>query len=133
MEPESESGLEDSGRSSQDLFTGQICEKLVTAYFTHVHPWIPMIHEGTFRRKLHQSNRQRPPLILLHAMVFGALRLLDTKEAALQSRCVQYEVERSRRFVILEATDNLSVENLQALVITAFTDVGQTHPSQTIC
>jgi hypothetical protein len=130
---EAESRLEDHGTSSSDILTGKVFEKLVTAYFNHVHPWIPMIHEATFRQKLHQSRGQRPPLILLHAMVVGALRLLDAKEAALQIHCVQQEVERSRRLVILKAADSLSVENLQALIITAFTDVGQTHSSQKIC
>lgn len=130
---EVESRLEDHGPGSSDILTGKVFETLVTAYFSHVHHWIPMIHEATFRLKLHQSNGMQPPLILLHAMVVGALRLLDAKEIALQTHCVQQEVERSRRLVILKATDSLSVENLQALIIIAFTDVGQPHNSHNIC
>ncbi|CRK40054.1 hypothetical protein BN1723_004680 [Verticillium longisporum] len=31
---------------------GDVLDGVLRAYFAHVHPWIPMIHEGRFRRRL---------------------------------------------------------------------------------
>jgi hypothetical protein len=97
-------------------------ELLLDAYFANVHPWIPILHETRFRSKLANRKYLDQSLIILHAILVSALRLIE-KSPLVPIVDIQDEVRRSRAYITFNAMSDLTVENLQALVIIAFTDV----------
>ncbi|KAF4956408.1 hypothetical protein FSARC_11611 [Fusarium sarcochroum] len=101
-----------------DLF-----DELVEAYFDHIQPWIPMINMKGFKERVQQDTGQRITIVL-QAMAVAALRHVQRNGQPLESDFVKSETSRLRRCVMIEAMDDLSVENLQALIIIAFTDIG---------
>ena len=99
-------------------------DELLHAYFLHVQPWIPMVHEATFRKRLETAAGRQSQAVVLQAMNVAALRYVKTStDEPLPRAYVAAETEKSRRHVILHAMDCLSMENLQALIIIAHTDV----------
>lgn len=105
-----------------NFFVGENLNNLVDAYFQYVHPWIPMIHMATFRRRMRTFPKNDPPLIL-YAILVGALRFVDPTGQSFPASYIEQCVEQSRNKVILAATMDLSVDNLQALIIVAFSRV----------
>ncbi|KAF2013160.1 hypothetical protein BU24DRAFT_493704 [Aaosphaeria arxii CBS 175.79] len=99
-------------------------ELLLDAYFANVHPWIPILHETRFRSKLADRKYLDQSLIILHAILVSALRLIE-KSPLVPIVDIQDEVRRSRAYITFNAMSDLTVENLQALVIIAFIDIGQ--------
>ncbi|KAF2621348.1 hypothetical protein BU25DRAFT_482929 [Macroventuria anomochaeta] len=93
-----------------------VLEPILTAYFAHVHPWIPMIHQGRFFERLGDETQRDQLLIILHAMVLAASKLVP---GAAMHVCAH-----TRNWVICSAMNSLSLENLQALIILAFNDFG---------
>jgi hypothetical protein len=93
-------------------------EAVVDYYFSKIHFWIPLIHEGRFRARLTDPEEQPKLVILLHAMVVISLKHLDGDAGADQIRF-------SRNIVMLNAMETLSVENLQALALLAFDHVSK--------
>lgn len=92
-------------------------EAIIAAYFEHVHPWIPMVHQARFRSRLNSS--ERPKLeVILHAMTIAASKFVQTITLPFDS------IKRIRTWVVMEAMDRISLESLQALTILAFTDIG---------
>jgi hypothetical protein len=100
---------------------------LLKAYFSHIHPWIPMIHEGRLRRRLSgtldldQGHRLH---VILVAIRLTAARFIEDGELA--SACVEESREKQsqvRDWVVLQAMKQPCVESLQALIILAFHDV----------
>ena len=106
----------------------EILEEIINAYFNVIQPWIPVVHETRFRRRL-DNHEQRPELIvLLHAMVVAAARFVDSETQRISVQEVDLWTSRSRSIVRLSATEELSVENLQALIIIVFHDVSIQSP-----
>ena len=98
-------------------------EAIIDAYFSVIQPWIPIVHETYFRRRL-DDDEQRPRLIvLLHAMVVAAARFADDADRNINVRDIDVWTSRSRKMVKLAAMEGLSVENLQALIIIVYHDV----------
>lgn len=100
---------------------------LLKAYFSHIHPWIPMIHEGRLRKRLSDTldpdQRHRLHVILV-AIRLTAARFIEDGELA--SACVEESREKQsqvRDWVVLQAMKQPCVESLQALIILAFHDV----------
>lgn len=110
------------------FLTGDNLQSLLDVYFKDIHPWIPMIHTATFQRRIRERTNGADIPLILHAILVGALRLLDDKEHWLPIDRVQQQIRQSRAKVILSAGDHLSVENLQALIIIAFTHVSSVFP-----
>jgi hypothetical protein len=52
---------------------------------------------------------------------------LDLDNLAIQQSDIERQVELSRSTVILNALDSLTIENVQALIIVAFTAVSLPH------
>ena len=98
-------------------------EEAISIYFTVIHPWIPMLHDSQFRHRLRDPDDFARLLVILHAMVVAALRFVDVDRSSLSLHEVDRQVDKSRKIVLLNAMDQLSVENLQALIIIAFNDV----------
>jgi hypothetical protein len=114
-------------KSSVSVLDGDNLEALLDAYFSTIARWIPMVHETTFRRKLHERAGSEPLPIVLHAMLVGALPILNATKQLLSVDALESEVTRARSKVILAASDGVSIENLQALVIIAFTHVSELY------
>ncbi|CAK7225593.1 hypothetical protein SBRCBS47491_005941 [Sporothrix bragantina] len=112
--------------SSPSLPPPATLQAVVNAYFIAVQPWIPVLHETQFRRRMHDAvhdAEQRPRLAcLLHAMVVAAARYVD--DDGVDTDSLLRLAQRSRSHVLLAAMDSLSVESLQALIILAFDDIG---------
>lgn len=115
--------LEDLENNSTTLPPSALLEDVVTAYFNFVQPWIPLLHETQFRRRLHNHERVPELVVVLHAMVVAAVRFVDHAEHQVSTVQIEQMTTRSRNLVVLSAMNSLSVESLQALVIIAFTDV----------
>ncbi|KAJ8109655.1 hypothetical protein OPT61_g7304 [Boeremia exigua] len=98
------------------LPTADILEPVLAAYFTQIHPWIPMIHKGRFYERLADEKQGEQLLIVLHSMVLAASKFVPG--AALHVNA------HTRRWIVSSAMDSLSLENLQALIILAFNDFG---------
>jgi len=98
-------------------------EALLAAYFTCVQPWVPIIQEAAFRRKIAEPRGRQKMSLVLHSMVFAALRFVTQDGKPLDADYVKDKTSKSRTVVVLNAMERLTVENLQALTILAFTEV----------
>ncbi|TQN63655.1 Tropolone cluster transcription factor tropK, partial [Colletotrichum shisoi] len=99
-------------------------QAVLRAYFSHVHQWIPMIHEARFRRRLEDSGEADALDVVLHAMVLSASRYIDDEDVASSLFGSVQQREAVRDWVVSNAMRNLSVESHQALIIVAFNDIG---------
>ncbi|KAG4439697.1 hypothetical protein IFR05_004834 [Cadophora sp. M221] len=115
---------EDDGRLSS---TG-LLQQVINNYFSQVHPWIPMIHENSFRKQFAEQVQQTNLEVILHAMIVAALRFASNN-GKIRNESALETTRTSRDWVILNATKSLSVENLQALTIVAFNDIGDGNAS----
>ncbi|KFY75496.1 hypothetical protein V499_04538 [Pseudogymnoascus sp. VKM F-103] len=94
-------------------------------YFSQVHPWLPMLHENSFRQQLAEQVYDENIEAILHAMVVAAVRLVIRPDTPASIRRTLKLTKRSRDWVLLHAFGSLSVENLQALLIIAFDYIGR--------
>ncbi|KAJ5610554.1 hypothetical protein N7510_007273, partial [Penicillium lagena] len=109
---------------SSTLPPPQVLEAVVDLFFDLVQPWVPIFHEKRFRRRLENPD-DRPALeVVLHAMVVALLKHVYPRELIADLGDVESICERSRKIVVLTAMDDLYVENLQALIIICFEDIG---------
>ncbi|OHE99868.1 hypothetical protein CORC01_04769 [Colletotrichum orchidophilum] len=122
--------LEDLENITTSLPPPELLEDVINVHFNIIQPWIPILHETQFRRRVHDPEQLPRLVVVLHAMVVAALRFVDNSEIRLSAVEVERRVSRSRNIVILNAMDHLSVENLQALVILAFNDIGNGDASK---
>lgn len=109
--------------SAADLPDSELLEKIICAYFKHVQPWTPILHETKLRARLSGSHHTSRVAILIHAVIVAAVRLVDDEALRNRPDYVEQLISDSRNRVLLLGMDGLSVENLQALSIIAFYDV----------
>lgn len=112
-------------KTTSSLPAPELLEDIVDTYFERIHPWIPIIHETRFRRRMLDPDQRSSLVVILHAMVVAAIRFKysdDTSSTNSQAEA-EAKAKTSRSIVVLTAMDDLSVENLQALIIIAFDDV----------
>ena len=98
-------------------------EEIISVYFNYIQPWIPILHETEFRRRVHNKDELPSLVVILHAMVVVAARFVDQEKQPGLAGDLDHLCSRARNAVLLTAMDRLSVENLQALIIIAFDDV----------
>lgn len=101
-----------------------LVDSMVNIYFNQIHPWIPMLHEPTFRGLLSNSSGRARVSTILYAIVSLCIRFSDDPrlQNAPQLRA-QYSTS-CRQTVILASMESFSVENLQAMTICAFDIIG---------
>ncbi|KFZ00266.1 hypothetical protein V498_00198 [Pseudogymnoascus sp. VKM F-4517 (FW-2822)] len=124
IEPDDLSDLSDS------LPPPEVLEAVIDLYFLLVQPWIPIFHEKRFRRQLKHPSKKYRLEVVLHAMLVVMLKHLDRREITVDLGDIESICERSRKIVVLTAMDELHVENLQALVIICFEDIGSGRVSR---
>lgn len=121
--------LEPGGRESSSLPAqlppDDLINVILDAYFSVVHPFIPIIHEMLFRSRLRDPAERPKLIIVLHGMVICALRYVAHERLAGEWLELHTDaLQRSRDFVLLAGMNDLSVENVQALIMVAFLHVG---------
>lgn len=110
--------LGDGGDLSEDLI-----ESLVDIYFSHIHPWIPILHKRQFRQQMGDSKARRSLNTIIRAIMSVCVRFSD--DPRLADADVRRQLSQSnRQLVILQSMETFSVENLQALIICAFDTIG---------
>ncbi|KAH7153783.1 hypothetical protein DER46DRAFT_687310 [Fusarium sp. MPI-SDFR-AT-0072] len=102
-----------------------ILDQIIDAYFRQIHPWIPMIHEARFRKRLQNQGDDANLLPLLQAIILSASHHVSRRDVAEIAQSLIGDQEDVRDWVVAKATKSLSVENLQALIIICFRDDGQ--------
>ncbi|KZL68415.1 x-pro dipeptidyl-peptidase [Colletotrichum incanum] len=110
--------------ASLSLPDKETLQVVLQAYFSHVHQWIPMIHEARFRRRLEHSSELEALGVVLHAMVLSASRYIDNEDVAARVFGSSQQRNVTRDWVVSHAMRNLCVESHQALIIIAFNDIG---------
>ncbi|KAH8692327.1 fungal-specific transcription factor domain-containing protein [Talaromyces proteolyticus] len=121
---------DDLANVSSSLPPPNVLEAVIDSYFRLVQPWIPIFHEKRFHRRLKNPNERRRLEVVLHAMVVAMLRHLNTGEVAIIPGDIESICERSRKIVVLTGMDDMYVENLQALIIICFEDIGSGRVSR---
>ncbi|KAL5346410.1 hypothetical protein ACLOAV_008681 [Pseudogymnoascus australis] len=106
-----------------------LLDGVVDNYFSQVHPWLPMLHENNFRQQLAEQVYDEHLEVILHAMIVAAVRLVIRPDTPASLKRTSKLTKRSRDWVLLYAFGSLSVENLQALLIIAFDDIGRGEAS----
>ncbi|KAI9150592.1 fungal specific transcription factor [Paramyrothecium foliicola] len=107
-----------------------LLEDIINTYFDITQPWIPVLHETRFRKRIQENDELPQLVVVLHAMVVAALRFVNNEDHGLSPQGIKQQMQRSRNFVKLAAMESLSVENLQSLIILAFTDIGNGEASK---
>jgi Fungal specific transcription factor domain len=100
-----------------------ILNATIDAFFSSTHHWIPFLHPFRFRRAIGDPHKRAKLEIILHAIVYASMHRLDLEDLNIEQPDVERQVELSRNTVILNALDSLTIENVQALIIVAFTAV----------
>ncbi|KAH7016378.1 uncharacterized protein B0I36DRAFT_298715 [Microdochium trichocladiopsis] len=97
---------------------------MVDAYFVRIHIWVPMLHELAIRSALDDSARRETLMIVLRAMTMASLRFLSIGGCRPSTEYVDALVKKLKREVLLAAMAGLQIENVQALIILAFMEIG---------
>jgi hypothetical protein len=101
----------------------RVLDLVVDAFYSTIHPWIPIIHLNRFREQFNDARRRSDLEIILHAMVFATMKYLKEEDTNMGQSEIARQVQLSRNVVMLTATDRLTIQNIQALIIVAFHDV----------
>ncbi|KAE8357521.1 fungal-specific transcription factor domain-containing protein [Aspergillus caelatus] len=107
-----------------DLLNPNTIEDALQTYFKYIHPWIPLVHENSLRRRLFDPRHRSKLDVLVRAMILVSGRFIQRHEAISDISVAGLATEQARSLVVSTSMDCLSVENLQALVICVFNDIG---------
>ncbi len=112
------------GLTTSELPPQEVLDAVVTRYFATIHHWMPLLHEIRFRKRLKDESHDERLTIILHAMVATTLKHIDTSSLAIESQSIDCRVQRSTMYVLMEASNSLSVEICQALAMLCFERMG---------
>lgn len=119
-----------SSRHKQDvepsLPSSDIVDALVDVYFTHVHPWIPMLNQDRFRAKMDALDENPGDEIILHAITITCARYLS-RNTNLE---LDWALDKIHDWILLTALQNHSIEGLQALIIVVFNQISNGDASK---
>lgn len=121
---ESPNNRELSGQSAY-LPSDNLINAVLDAYFSAVHPFIPIIHEMLFRSRLRDPAERPKLIVVLHAMMVCALRYVANERLAKEWIAqLPDALHKSREYVLLSNMNEITVESIQALIIIAFVHIG---------
>uniref|UniRef100_A0A8H7N700 Xylanolytic transcriptional activator regulatory domain-containing protein n=1 Tax=Bionectria ochroleuca TaxID=29856 RepID=A0A8H7N700_BIOOC len=115
---------------SDDQITHDLIDEAVDLYFAKVFYWIPLIHRSRFKDQIKLAEGRRRLSVVIDAILIATLRFVDRHNHSLSEEDILRLTTEKRKSVLIAAMDNLSIENLQALVILAFTDIGHGTPNR---
>lgn len=110
--------------TSTQMPTRDELDLLLRAYYAHVHPWIPMLHEARLRRRLNIDDERQKLGVVIRSMLLVAAKYIQDEDIAKALTVPEHQEKMARDEIVATAMRQLSVENLQALIIVAFNDVG---------
>ncbi|RAQ51393.1 hypothetical protein AFGD_012164 [Aspergillus flavus] len=122
--PSRSSLLDVDRRLVLDLLNPDTIEDVLQTYFKCIHPWIPLIHENSLRRRLPDPKHRSKLDVLVRAMILVSARFIQRHEAVSDISLAGLTTKQARSVVVSTSMDCLCVENLQALVICVFDDIG---------
>lgn len=97
-----------------------VLNRIVKKYFAKIHPWLPCVHQPTFESRLKNlSHDEKNLVVLVHAMVCVTLKHMKLDEIEMEESERRSQIRISRDMVMRMAIADLSVENLQAMIIIA--------------
>ncbi|KAH8678941.1 hypothetical protein BGZ60DRAFT_468294 [Tricladium varicosporioides] len=102
----------------------ELLDDIVNNYFSQVHPWLPMLHETRFRQQISENVYDANFEVILNAIVYASAKFAEYPDPLLSVEQVSHLTKSSRDWVMRCALNSLSVANLQALLVVAFTDIG---------
>lgn len=107
-------------------------DTIVATYFSHIHPWIPMLHQDVFPQALKSEEGLRKMRVVLHAISLAVEPHLPTGEGSVSSSSSsifgsRWPADKVRTWVVTTALENVTLEGLQALIIVAFNDVRKSN------
>jgi hypothetical protein len=105
--------------SEPPLPSHQALKPYIDTYFTHVHPWIPMLNQDRFRQRVEDPIELPKLNVILQAIIIVVSRHLPEELEAE----VAWPVEKVRQWTIMRSMESNTLEGLQALIIIAFNDV----------
>ncbi|KAJ6030990.1 fungal-specific transcription factor domain-containing protein [Penicillium herquei] len=108
-----------SGHLSSDLI-----DEVVRLYFARVYWWIPILHLGRFKNEIRHWPHDDKTKVIIQAIAVASLRFLDRERFNFSVTEIEEIVSSLRDSVLLTAMNSLSLENIQALSIVAFMDIG---------
>ncbi|KAH8178665.1 fungal specific transcription factor domain-containing protein [Sarocladium implicatum] len=111
----------------------ELLESVIRTYFTHIQPWIPMLHIEVFPRKLKTAEGIRKQQLVIHAISIAVELHIPTRQGSESSSSLfddHWPAARVRNWVVTKAMETVSLEGLQALIIVAFTDIGNGNASR---
>lgn len=114
--------LRDSVDDRPPLPSSETIDIIVRTYFSHIHPWIPMLHLDIFPQKLRTAAGLLKLRVVVHAISLAVEPHLPSGEGSSMFDST-WPAGRVREWVVTKALENVSLEGLQALIIVAFTDV----------
>lgn len=104
---------------SGTILDDSLQDSIVDTYFSQVHHWIPMVHQGRFRQRLVIPEQRDKLEVLIQAMAVSAAKYVPNGTHI----SVSCSASTRREWLVSEAMNQLSVESMQALIIVAFNDV----------
>ncbi len=116
---------EDDGPWVPALPSLPLLDAVVEAHFHTVHHWIPVLHETRFRAKLKDPQERKKLAVLFHALISAAIKYVNLEEFGLSVEDVERQIRISRKAVMINAMESLSVENTTALIFLAFDYVSE--------
>lgn len=114
-------------RIDSSLPSHEILNATIDAYFSSTHHWIPFLHPFRFKKDMENPGKRSKLEIVLHAIVYSSIHRLGSDKTNITRAEIMHQTDVSRNTVVLKSMDSLTVENLQALVIVAFTSVSSSR------
>lgn len=102
----------------------ELIQSHVDVYFTHIHPWIPMLNQDRFRQQV-DDPRELPNLeVILHSIAITVSKYLPGEDHSNYG----WSAEDTRTWVVMTAMQTQTLQSLQALIILVFNDVSSLLP-----
>ncbi|KAH6962502.1 hypothetical protein BKA56DRAFT_597818 [Ilyonectria sp. MPI-CAGE-AT-0026] len=117
-------------RCAYTQLPAELLDDVVQLYFMRIHNWIPILHWTRFKQKYRHGVLGDKMGVILNALIVGTLKYVDRERHQLSDSDVLRMSSECRDRVLLKAMDTLCVENLQALIILAFLDIGDGRASR---
>jgi hypothetical protein len=118
-----EGDISDDEDSLSSLPSPKVLDVLVDTFCSVLHPWIPFLHLSRFKDQV-ADLESRPELRIIHHAIVAATMKHVAEDAVGMSRAdMDRQVRFSKKVVLLNAMNSLTIENIQALIIIAFNNV----------
>ena len=110
---------------AQHLPSQPLLENVVDFFCVSFHHWVPYLHKQRLKARVREGPRSPGLHLVFHALVAVSLRHMDPSMLFLDEDQVYQQAKLSRIIVETCAIRNVSVENLQALILLVFDHVRQ--------